>query len=171
MTIVGTAYTTEARLQRRMSAAAVIDYSDHDNDGTGDINVVDDAINESTDWINYWVTQGGYTTTNISASSIIAGWATDIAVCYLCQMRGNPPPVTFLDRCEKIDERLKAIAEGREVLPGIAMSNDMRGSMSNRTVDRRYGSSKVRVTRDNSSSPPSKLPRHWQTRPGPYHGG
>lgn len=158
MTLVAYPYTTQAEMERKFSEAGVLSFSDHDENGTEDTDVVADAINEATAEIDLYCSQR-YAQADLQGSTIINRWATIFAIVFLCENRGNPPPERLLDRMEFIYERLEKIREGAMNIPGLAFIGGQRPTFSNLTVDRRFRRSKVRRTATNSSGQSSALPR------------
>lgn len=158
--LLSTVYCSESEVQRFLSSGAVTDFADHDADGTADEHVVDDCINQATEEIDLFARQR-YTQTILKTSTLVNRWCVVMASRFLCQRRGNIVPETIEREWERIADpvtgHLAAIAAGRRQLPGMALREDLRPTMSNLTVDRRRQRSTIRVTNVNSSDPPTKL--------------
>jgi phage gp36-like protein len=160
MTLISPVYCTEADMNRYMSAQGIIDAADHDDDNTADTGVVDDTINQATEEIDLFARQR-YTQTNLSSSTLINRWATVMACRLLFMRRGNPPPESLELEYHRIADPetglLVKLSKGLLQLPGVALRDDMRPTMSNLRVDRRYRDSTIRVTSNNSSDAPTAL--------------
>ena len=170
MALLATVYCTTAELGRYMSAAGVIDWADHDSSGTSDTDVVEDQINEATMVIDLHLRER-YAKATLAAHTLVNRWCVRMAAYYLCSLRGNPPPDTVAVEFEWIagpDGYLAKIKRGDMSLPDAAQSDDLRPTMSNVTIDRRYPHSKVRVTRPNSSDAPTKLTQDFESHPAHY---
>ena len=158
MTLLATVYCTESEVERFLSANAVTDFADNDQDGSKDVGVVDDCINQATEEIDLYARQR-YTPALLVTSTLINRWAVVIAARFLCQRRGNPVPDSleseWLRIADPTDGILVMIAKGKRQLPGIALRADLRPTFSNLVIDRRYQRSTVRVTTTNSSDAPS----------------
>ncbi len=170
MALLSTVYCTIAELQRYMSAAGVIDWADHDSSGQSDTDVVEDQINEATMTIDLYLRER-YTKAVLAAHTLVNRWCVRMSAYYLCSLRGNPPPDTVAVEFEWIagpDGYLPKIKRGDMSLPDAAQSDDLRPTMSNVSIDRRYRHSKVRVSRPNSSDAPTKLTQDLAFEPPAY---
>lgn len=159
MTLLSTTYTTEAMMERKVGAQALIDWCDHDADGTQDSNVLDDSINDATLEIDLYC-RPKYSAASLATNNLIKRWATVLACFFCSQNRGNPPPDSLARQAERIYKQLERIRLCTLMLPGVALANDTRPTWSNRRVDRRFRNNSIRVTKTNSSSAPTKLSRH-----------
>lgn len=160
MPLLSTVFTSLARIERKVSREAVIRWSDHDRDGYADTDVVNDAINQATSEIKLYAGKW-YADSSLAAAPIINSWATTLACYFLASTRANPIPDSLQKEFERIMELLKQVAAGGLVLPGVAMNGDLRPTMSNRKIDRRYRRNTVRVIRSNSTDAPSVLGQDW----------
>jgi phage gp36-like protein len=156
MALISPAYCEEADVRRLFSAHGVTAFADHDQDGESDAEVVNDCINQACEEINLYAQQR-YTPAQLATSTLIARWTTTLACYFLCLRRGNPVPASIEGEFTRILSKLEQIALGSLALPGIALRDDMRPSMSNLTVDRRYPQSRIRVTPNNSTDAPTRL--------------
>lgn len=160
MTLISTALCTQPQLERYLSANGVLDYADHDEDGTADVGVVDDSINQATEELLMLLEQR-YTAADLKTSTLVNRWAVKVSAYFHCQLRGNPPPMAIASEFERILDTTNGLAamvsNGLRQLPGLALRDDLRPTMSNLTIDRRWNRSTVRVTPQNSSTPPTKL--------------
>jgi phage gp36-like protein len=160
MTLLATVFTTQAEMERKIGTQAVLDLSDHEVSGAPDDDVIDDAINQATEEISLTAGQR-YGASGLSGSQLIRRWATTLACCFLFQNRGNPIPMSLQAEFERIMARLERVMTGAMQLTGVAMIGDLRPTMSNRTIDRRYATRTVRTQRRISTDAPSKLRRHF----------
>lgn len=162
------AYCTQAEIERFLSVQGVINMADHDEDGVIESGVVDDAIAEATGEIDLHC-RGRYSAAGLATSAIVNNWAVTIAASALCELRGNTVPDSLVRKVTRILEKLLPdVQAGKLNLPGLAFANDSRPAMSNLTVDRRYGRSKVRVTRINSTNHVREVSTNNADEPIPY---
>jgi phage gp36-like protein len=160
MTLISPVYCTEAEMNRFMSAAAIIDFADHDDDGTADTDVVDDCINQATEEIDMYATTQ-YEQTALATSTLINRWCVIMAVRILCTRRGNPVPDSLETEWNRITDPvtglLRKISQNLLQIPGISKRADFRPTFSNVKVDRRWRHSTIRVTPTNSSDAPTTM--------------
>lgn len=167
MALIANALCSEADMIRLFSQYGVTAFSDHDADGVDDEGVADDCINQATEEIRGYAWMW-YSDTQLATSTLVNRWATTLAVFFLCQRRGNPVPDSLQAEALRIFELLQKVAEGNYRIPGLALRGDLRPSMSNVTIDRRYPVSTVRVTRPNSTDAPTTLTQDESHQPYPY---
>ena len=152
-------YCVEADINRVLSSGGVIAFADHDESGTSDAGVVDDCIVRASEEINLYCRQR-YSEAGLLTSSLVTRWATILAACFVCELRGNPVPASLAKEADRLlEEILPNILAGKMNLPGIAYANDLRPAVSNLTVDRRWRFSKIRRTGPNSTNVASKVER------------
>ena len=160
MTLLATVYCTVAQVERLMSSTSVQEFSDHNADGTTDTDVVHDCINQATEEIDLFLRQR-YTPAALATSTLVTRWAVTMSARLLCTRRGNVIPDSIEREWERIADPdnglLVQVSRGIRQLPGIALRETLRPTMSNVAIDRRYQRSTVRVTRQNSSNPSTKL--------------
>jgi phage gp36-like protein len=156
LSLFSPAYCEEADVRRLFSVYGVVAFADHDEDGQSDAEVVNDCINQACEEINLYAQQW-YTPALLATSTLVNRWCTQLSLYFLCLRRGNQPPQSVADEFARIMARLEMIATGALKLPGIALRDDMRPSMSNLRVDRRYPTSRIRVTPNNSTDAPTRL--------------
>lgn len=154
---LATVYCTQAEMERRFSAYGVQQFADHDFDDIADDDVVADSIQQASDEINMACFPRGYAADKLTASVTIKYWAVALALCYLCENRGNPPPESLERKCEEIRGKLADVAAGKD-LPGVAISQSNHLAMHNLEVDRRYPNRNVRVEKDTSTPVRTTLP-------------
>ena len=146
-----------------MSQTGVDSFFDNDDDGTADVDVAEDAINWATTELMFYLHER-YDIADLSDTSLgaelVNRWCVLGAFKY-GNPRGNPPPEAVEVEWEKVVVKLEQIRSDEASLPGIAIRAQQIPTLSNRTIDRRYRRSKIRVTRANSSDAPSKLPRDF----------
>jgi len=160
MTLLTTVFTSQAAIERKIGVQAVIDLSDHEDAGALNADVLHDAINQATEEISLTAGQR-YAIASLAASELIKRWATTLACCFLFTNRGNPVPMSLQSEFERIMAKLERVMTGSLALTGVALIGDLRPTMSNRTIDRRYATRTVRTQRRNSTDAPSKLRRHF----------
>ncbi len=149
-------YCSIAELDLFMSSNATTDYADHDADGTADTDVIEDCINQGTDEIDLYAGQQ-HTQAQLATSTLINKWCIVMSARFLQERRMNVVSESIVVQWDRIIENLQKVAENRLQLPGLAKRDDMRPTWSNLKIDRRFRHSKIRVTRTNSSSAPTKL--------------
>lgn len=147
-------------MQRLFSTAGVTSFADHDNDGSADTGVTDDCINQATAEISDYGAQW-YLPANLATNTTINRWATVMACFFLCMRRGNDVPEGLKAEFDRItnqnDGFLIRLQRGKYKLSGVPMRGDLRPSMSNLQVDRRFIHSLPRVTTTASTDAPTKL--------------
>jgi phage gp36-like protein len=156
MALISPAYCDLDDMQRLFSSYGVTAFADHDGDGQDDSEVTNDCINQATEEINLYCQQW-YEPDDLATSTLVNRWCTVLATFFLCERRGNPVPDSLANEFNRIAAKLEQILAGTLKLPGLAMRDDMRPSMSNLTVDRRYRQSRIRVTEQNSTDAPTRL--------------
>lgn len=149
-------YTTDAEVQRFMSAGMAEACEDHDEDGVVDPGVMGDAIIWATSEINlYCGRRYGYA--QLAEHAWINRIATLIASIRLSITRGNEPPRAWVDEYERALEELKKIRDGVESLDGLMLKYDERLAHTNLTIDRRFPRAKIRVEQQISSDQKTNL--------------
>jgi phage gp36-like protein len=155
----------EADLERLLSPYGVEAFSDHDQTGAPDTGVVDDCIDQASEELIMYLHER-YEESVLATSPLVKRWATTVAAYFLCQRRGNPVPDILATEFQRIMDPETGlafqVAEGKRQIPGLPSRCDMRPTFSNLKVDRRYPTSKTRVTRVNSSDAPTKLTQDWR---------
>jgi phage gp36-like protein len=153
------ALCTQAAVEQCLSVNGVVAFSDHDADGLQDEGVVEDAIQRASDEIHLYL-HDRYNPADLAACALVNRWAVVGAAVYLCQTRNNPPPESLRDMWDKLmapDGLIQQIGAGIHGLPGVQLRYDSRPSFSNLRIDRRWPTSKTRVTTVNSSDSPTVL--------------
>ncbi|MCI0333551.1 MAG: DUF1320 domain-containing protein [Planctomycetes bacterium] len=158
MTLIANTLCTETEMQRLFSVYGVTAHADHDADGVSDSGVVDDCINQATEEIRFYLWKN-YSDAALTTSTLVNRWATTLAVYFLCLRRGNPVPDSLLAEFQRIMELL---ASGQPI-PNLPLRGDLRPTMSNVEIDRRYYRNKIRVTRPNSTDAATTLTQHEAT--------
>lgn len=156
---MATEFTTHARMVRKLSQFGVTEWTDHNEVGEVDTTVENDAIYRATDEVLLH-TDSRYDQESLAASRLVQAWATTIACYFLGFNRGMVPPDGLQIEFDMIMSDLRAVANGKFGLP-ITMRADLRPSMSNREVDRRFRRRTVRVVKESSTVDFSILPRDW----------
>ena len=163
-------YCVEADVRRLFSAAGVLAFSDHDQDGLSDDDVIDDCIEQGSDEITLRLNHR-YNPEDLQSTRLVTRWATVLAVYFLCYRRGNPVPESIDNEFHRLmdpDGLLDRIAKGKDQLPGVSLRCDLRPTWSNLKVDRRWPTSKTRVSRVNSSDAPTDLTQDTKWEGGGY---
>jgi hypothetical protein len=164
-------YTTTTELDRMLSAAGVVSFSDHDDNGDGDSAVVTEVIERASVHVASYVARQ-YEIGTLANDVQIREWTTVIAAYQLCLTRGNMPPESLAIRYNSIADPdagiLAKIADkhkwhGRLLTATRRRDKAMHPSFSNLTVDRRYPQERVRVTSRNSNGETSALEQDIQT--------
>ena len=153
MTLIANALCSQKEMERQFSPLGVLSFSDHNDDGSGDAGVVDDCINGATAEV-FFATNAFYNPADLVGHPLVKRWAIVLAVFYLCELRGNPPPESLVKEYERVMEKLALVTEGRPI-PDVAFKANLSPSASNITIDRRYGQRTVRVTENSTGGPTS----------------
>lgn len=161
-------YCTITDVESYLSPCGVESFADHDNDGVADVGVVEECIIEAGAEIDLYAQQR-YAAESLATSTLIKSWCIRLASYFLCLRRGNPPPESLQREFERLtnprDGLLVQLGKGLLQLPGVSLRNDLRPSMSNVRIDRRYRDSTVRVTPNNSTDAPTTLTQDQQITP------
>lgn len=160
MALISTTYCTIHDVERKLSAYGVTAWSDHDDDGTRDVDVIEDAINQATEEMNAYLFEQ-YTESDLAGSTLVNRWCVTVSIYFLCSNRGNPIPDSIAREWERLMDPeegiLVRVKHGRYDIPRLNKRADMRPTWSNQRVDRRWYDSTVRVTKTNSSDAPTEL--------------
>jgi phage gp36-like protein len=161
MTLIATTkLCTQADMERLLSVYGVQAFSDHEQTGVADVDVVVDCIDQASEEILMYLHER-YLEADLQTSPLVNRWATVVAATFLCQRRGNPVPDSLQSEWVRIMDPVAGlchqISNGTRALPGIPLRCDMRPSFSNLRVDRRFLNNKTRVTKSNSSDSPTTL--------------
>lgn len=163
MPLNSNAMCSETDLQEYLSAAGVTAFSDHDQSGSSDTNVVNNAINRITSRILDLAGQQYEINAAFIAHQTLKDWSI-VGSCYvLCGMRGNPRPDSLAEDYLEIfgpKGLLEQVRAGNYQLYGLAKRGGKAPSFANPTIDRRFTTRKIRVKPNSSSSnittPPSE---------------
>ena len=152
--LVSNAYCTIPQLIRWASSQGIENWADHQEDGNEDHYVVSDAINRAVSEMNLYLLVR-YDAATLAAENIVQHWCVIIASYFLSQTRANSPSEGLKQQFDRLmnpqDGILSQVASGKIQLAELPMRSDLRPTMSNVDVDRRYHRSTIRVTRANSS--------------------
>lgn len=148
-----------------MSAAGIVSFADHDDDGVADDSVVSDCQTFA-DGLIVGILSPRYTAANVALASIIVEISAVVTLRELCLRRGNPPPASLEARYQEIMAEgglIDRIAAGKVPLVNsdgvrIAQRNGFAPSHANLMVDRLYAERRIRVV-DSSSNMTSSLLR------------
>lgn len=97
-----------------------------------------------------------YSRSGLESNAEIRAFATVLACFYGSKYRANPAPQELVDDVEYIRGVLSDIEQGRVALNGVSLKADLRPTVTNRTVDRRYVWRTIRK-RPDSTGPNSVL--------------
>lgn len=164
MALVDNAFTTVALLERFMSVRGADQFAAHTDGAEAEEEVKEDAINSATEEMAMYLTQR-YNKEDLADHTGVQRWATSIAAYFLTIVRGLEPPESWAAEFKRLMDPEKGImariAAGELKIDGLSLRSDMRPTMSNLRVVRRFNHSKIRVTRPNSTDQPSVLPRKF----------
>ncbi len=152
-------FCEKADMIRLLSLSGVIAFSDHDEIGEEDDDVIDDCREQATDELVGHLLQL-YEAEELSKSRLVTRWATVLACFYLCRTRGNPVPDSLHEAYDKLlmdGGTIAKVLDKKFYIPDIARRGVSVPAFSNLTVDRRYRREKVRVIQSISSNIPSKI--------------
>ncbi len=121
------AYTTEAKVTKRLSATGVS--LRVDDDVTAGADACMDASIEV-----YGYLGNIYSDTSLAQSQWVSKKATDIAAVYYCQRRGNPVPKALRIVFDKAIEDLERAQAGKFVIPDAAQRKANVPVLSNQGV-------------------------------------
>ena len=154
-------YCTQTQIEQALSVAGVLLRVDDDADGTIDSGVEADSITdariEATETVNYYC-WSKYTPARLSESNWVNRQAVALAAYAICSRRGNPPPQIIVERAEKAEEMLKAVADKGRVIPNLPMRRSLAPDVINQRVDARFQWKVLRVEKDLSTKRASALP-------------
>lgn len=156
MTLINPVFSSDADLLRRISQQTFNEWTDLGTGG-GQPGISDDWHNMASSEIQTYCLPRGYSASSLQQSNLINRWAVAIALWYGSQTQGNPPPEAFERAYEDVMAKLLLVSQGKLQLPGVGLSIDMRPSMSNVKIDRRFVQQKVRVQQNISTDAPTTL--------------
>jgi phage gp36-like protein len=155
-------YCDQGSVERYLSAQGVSLRLDDDGDGyisDTEQAALTDALIEASETCNFYLFWK-YTPTMLATSNWVNRKATLLAAYRLCSRRGNPPPQIVVEDAARVEEDLKAVADGGRMVPNLALRRVLAPVFSNTRVDPRYNFRCIRVERQQSSSQPSQLPQN-----------
>lgn len=106
-------YTTQAAIEKRLSANGVTLRTDDMPAGA-----ITEAIDDASRQIDEHCLLA-YESAQLEASAWVEHYCTDIAVCNVCEFRGNPAPASIVARCEKALARLEKVRLGTLKIPDV----------------------------------------------------
>lgn len=156
-----TYFCTAANVEGVLSANGVKLRLDDDQDGavsSAELEYLTFARGDATETVRFacWMK---YADSWLATSNWVNTRATWLAAYALCDRRGNPCPDSIVDRCERYQEELDAIADGKRLIPMLPLRTGLMPAYSNSRVDPRYQFRVLRVEKRSSSQHPSSLPR------------
>ena len=127
------AYTTQAKIESRLSSSALTLRTDDGADAGEITALIDDAIADaSVEVYGYLGTL--YSDTSLAQSQWVSKKATDIAVVYVCQRRGNPVPKSLKVVYDKAIADLERAMAGAWIIPDAALRKANSPVLSNQGV-------------------------------------
>lgn len=162
-----TPLTTAEEMRELLSAQGVLAWSDHNQDGAEDVNIIPTCVNFASTFIGGKLAKR-FPLIALATAYLIREFATVIACRTLCMRRGNPIPDSLEMRYQEIVQRdglLDQVANG--TLPLIDDEGELivgRGfapTFSNLRVERRYPTQKIRVVQQTSSPAQSTQRRNF----------
>lgn len=151
-------YTTQADIERVLSAAGVTLRADDDDDGIHEGTVVTDCIEEATDDLNTYLLER-YLDSDLNGNEWIRRKTTRRAALLLCMRRGNPPPASLAKQWEADKLLFEEIKAQKRNVPRLRNITGRAPVMSNQMVDSRYHRRKLRTQTEISTGQPGQLPR------------
>ncbi|XZE18810.1 phage protein Gp36 family protein [Pirellulaceae bacterium SH449] len=152
-----TPLTSSQEMQDALSQAGIVAFSDHNNDGFEDANLINSCIVFATGFVGGKLAKL-FTLVALATVPVIREFATIVAIRTLCTRRGNPIPESIEMRYREIvdkDGLLDQIANGQMSLydedGNLLVGKSFAPVMSNLVVDRRHSARKIRVKQGSSS--------------------
>lgn len=161
-------FSSATLLQREFGLDAMVAWSDHEESGTVDTAVIDDALIMADQEIMFAI-NGVYSEAQLATSPLVRYWATLLAGYHLFNNRGNSAPEHLKLMIKEVRDMMKLVADGLRKIPGLTATGLGVPTVSNRMVDRRYGERTIRIQHQ-SSTPPStsELGREVFDMGGPF---
>lgn len=135
------AYCTVGDVSRMLSSAGATAFSDNDQDGLPDNDVIEGAIAQAAEEIDFSLHER-YTSDLLATSDIVVRWATVLSCYFLCMTRGNPVPESLQKEANRIlfdeNSNLSEIRRGNRYLPNLTPNKGQAPSFANMTIDRRF---------------------------------
>lgn len=165
-----TLYCEVEHLKSIISAFGVALRTD-DLDATSSTNYAEDAIERATVDVNFYLLQN-YEVAAIAASAWVKWCTAAFAVVALCKRRGNSVPASLQAELDRYLEALKAISEGKAMLPGdtgpVPPRFDNTPGVSNMRVDSRFRANVRRVPQTSTQTQQSPNRRGFDLNFWPY---
>lgn len=124
---MATEFTTEARVNRRVSQLGVELRTDHDPDVA-----TQEAMESAAADVVFYCWR--YDPAALAQSEWVAKVATDLAVYYLCTLRLNPVPKTVELMYERAVEQLTKVQDGKAVVPDAPAGRGAAPTVTNQRV-------------------------------------
>ncbi len=155
-----TTLCTKDDMVNYLSLRGVISFSDHDDTGVENDEVINDCRQFSSDELIGWLSPM-YAVSELALSTLVTRWATIIACYRLCKTRGNPVPESLHEEYENLisipNGMVHQARNQKFIIPNIRRQTINVPAFSNLTIDRRYRREKIRVIQANSSNIPSAI--------------
>lgn len=161
-----TPLTSISAMERYLSQAGIVSFSDHDDDGVSDDGVANDSIQFANGFVMGKLASR-FSNTALAQSPVITEITTVVAVRTLCLRRGNPVPDSLEMRYQEIvapSGLFDQIIAGKIQLidadgKAIAGRGGYHPTYSNLTVDRRFAAEQIRVEEASSFPLQTRLER------------
>jgi hypothetical protein len=169
------AYCTEANVRDLASAQGVDLRFDDDADGSvpppDRAAFMAAAIRWAGGRVDFYC-GGRYSPAQLAASATAEGWATTLALYWICLRRFNPVPESIRHLAEDEDfgvlPEMRLVQTGAAQLPGAGEKKPAMPLWSNVTVDDRYWVKKLRVVESTSDPVRTRAVDHYSAAVGPW---
>ena len=157
--MAATLLTTKEKLENYLSVRGLLSFSDHEECGEIDCEVVEAAIRRASGEIIGYI-YPLYTVASLAGSVLVCDWATAVAAFYLTKTRGNTPPESLYEEYDRImgkpDGLVWQTRKGNFLLECAKKQSHDTPTHSNVTVDRHRNQERIRVVRGSSSRVPTE---------------
>lgn len=152
-------YTTSLRISRLLGYFGLQQWTDHDNSGSPDDEVIRDAIWAATAEMDMFLA-AIYDRAEMVDCALVVDWCTKLAAYRVCLNRGNEAPSGLVEEIKGIREHLLEIKKGMIQIPGMNPAFTWAPTMSNRVVTRNYARKSVRIDKQTSTIDQMDLNQH-----------
>ena len=146
-----TPFTTEAKLNQRLSSVGVALRIDHDPD-----NALTFSIESGTHDVHFYLQR--YTVAQLATSEWVSRVATEYATYHLCLLRNNPVPAAVTATLKRYEDMLRKIQEGKANVPDLSPGVNRPHVVKQRVQADLYPD--LRTTRDGTTGTPSGYSRY-----------
>lgn len=138
------AFTTAARIAKRVSQVAIDLRTDHDPDGS-----LDEVIADATAEVYFYCWR--YSPASLALSEWVQSKATDVAVYFLCCLRLNDAPGSAQTLFDHAIKQLEMVQSGKVVIPGVAAGKGSAPTVTTQRVAFGRGYPYIRTERPRST--------------------